>query len=98
MRSKCRLFHVVVVHAHFVVAGVEVELGERGIAQLVEQLLNDGDQELVFNRDGIKGVIVTTMSYCFFSTSSTDATKVVKLGRMTPWHSIYVHCHSSSCF
>jgi hypothetical protein len=58
-RGCIRLLHVARVHAHLVIAGAEVELGEElGATQFVGKLLNHWNRELIFDCLGVQGVVV----------------------------------------
>ena len=57
--AERRLGDVVRVHAHLMIARAQVELGEEARAmQLVQELIHNGNGELVLGRDGVEGAEV----------------------------------------
>lgn len=63
MSAKCRLVDVLRAHAHLMVPQAQVELGEEPCAvEFVEQLIDDMDQERVFDRERIQLAVVDAES------------------------------------
>ena len=57
--AECRLLRVGQVHAHLVIAGMQVQLGEEhGAMQLIEELVDQRDQELVLGGLVIERAVV----------------------------------------
>jgi hypothetical protein len=58
MRTKCGLGDVVRVHMHLVVPAAQVDLGEAGTLQLVQELVDHQDREFVLDDGIIEGAEV----------------------------------------